>query len=484
MIEWMQRHRKYLVVTIWISTIAFVGAGFVGWGAYSFSKDRASSVAKVGKRNISIREFQLTYSNVYNYYRNLFNGSLTQEQADKMGFKEKVMQQLIQKELLLNYADDLGLKALDNDIKSELVRDDSFKKDGVFDIELYRQILKSRGLTPKEYEASLKKEILLNKVQKLLSITPNQDTINLFASSTLMEDKVKLKTISVQPKEIEVNDKLLEEFWKPIKDKFLTKKTYEIATYYLDSDKAEANSTELQTHYEEKKHNFLDSDGKIKNFEDAQEDVKKSLALSKTKKEALKAYLSIKKGKMDLKDRMNIDDEDSRFVSLKDASINDTLKPIRYENGYLVVKLLKIDEPKTMSFEEAKPQVKSEYIDSKMAQMLEERAKAGLKNFQGTDIGFVSIDSNKTIPSLTQSESKAFLNQLFTNNNKKSYVILGNKAVLYDILEQKLLSNVKLQQYNEQLTKMAKDFENDQIQKSLLDELRKRYSIEQYYKGS
>ncbi len=32
MITWMQRHKKWLVITIWISTIAFVGAGFVGWG--------------------------------------------------------------------------------------------------------------------------------------------------------------------------------------------------------------------------------------------------------------------------------------------------------------------------------------------------------------------------------------------------------------------------------------------------------------------
>ena len=29
MIAWMQKHNKYLVVTIWIATIAFIGAGFV-----------------------------------------------------------------------------------------------------------------------------------------------------------------------------------------------------------------------------------------------------------------------------------------------------------------------------------------------------------------------------------------------------------------------------------------------------------------------
>ena len=47
MISWMQKHNKYLVWTIWIATIAFIGAGFVGWGSYSFGS-KAGNVAKVG----------------------------------------------------------------------------------------------------------------------------------------------------------------------------------------------------------------------------------------------------------------------------------------------------------------------------------------------------------------------------------------------------------------------------------------------------
>ena len=47
MITWMQKHHKYLVVTIWISVIAFVGAGFVGWGAYSYGDNKGSIVVSV-----------------------------------------------------------------------------------------------------------------------------------------------------------------------------------------------------------------------------------------------------------------------------------------------------------------------------------------------------------------------------------------------------------------------------------------------------
>ena len=52
MITWMQKHKKYLVITIWISTIAFVGAGFVGWGAYKFGA-AADAIATVGETKVT-----------------------------------------------------------------------------------------------------------------------------------------------------------------------------------------------------------------------------------------------------------------------------------------------------------------------------------------------------------------------------------------------------------------------------------------------
>ena len=88
MITWMQKHRKYLVITIWISTIAFVGAGFVGWGAYSYNTSRAGAVAVVGNTKITLQELNRAYTNIYNYYQDKSNGKFSREQAKKMGLKD------------------------------------------------------------------------------------------------------------------------------------------------------------------------------------------------------------------------------------------------------------------------------------------------------------------------------------------------------------------------------------------------------------
>ncbi len=67
MISWMQRHNKYLVITIWIATIAFIGAGAVGWGSMHFGQ-RAGSIAKIGDVTVSKLKYQFTYNNFYSEY--------------------------------------------------------------------------------------------------------------------------------------------------------------------------------------------------------------------------------------------------------------------------------------------------------------------------------------------------------------------------------------------------------------------------------
>lgn len=175
MITWMQRHRKYLVITIWVSVIAFVGAGFVGWGAYDFNTDRSSSVAKVGERKITVSEFQMAYGNYFSYYNMLFNGQLTQERAEQMGLDKIVLENLINEALLLNYAKDLGFVVLDSDIKEMLVNDENFHTNGAFDKDLYYRLLQNARVTPKAYEESLKKQVLLNKLNAILELQPQRE---------------------------------------------------------------------------------------------------------------------------------------------------------------------------------------------------------------------------------------------------------------------------------------------------------------------
>lgn len=155
MITWMQRHKKWLIITIWISTIAFVGAGFVGWGQYSYG-DKAGAVAKVGDVEISRGELQKGYSNLYMQYNQMFQGNFDEEQAKQFGLQKQALQQLIQQALIINLAHSYDLSVSDAEVVEALQKQEYFFKDGVFDKETYRSVLAQSRLTTKEYEADLK----------------------------------------------------------------------------------------------------------------------------------------------------------------------------------------------------------------------------------------------------------------------------------------------------------------------------------------
>ena len=164
MITWMQRHKKYLIVTIWISTIAFVGAGFVGWGQYSYG-DKAGAIAKVGSVEITMGELQKSYSNLYNQYSQMFQGEFDEEKAKSFGLKSQALQFLTQQALVLNLAKSYDLQVSDAELLDEIKKQEFFHKDGVFDKEIYKQVLSRNNLSVKEYEADVKKELLIKRHQ-------------------------------------------------------------------------------------------------------------------------------------------------------------------------------------------------------------------------------------------------------------------------------------------------------------------------------
>ncbi|ASM34953.1 putative peptidyl-prolyl cis-trans isomerase D-like protein [Campylobacter sputorum subsp. bubulus] len=483
MITWMQKNKKYLVVTIWISTIAFVGAGFVGWGAYDFNSDRSKSVAKVGHRTVSIEEFQQRYSNFYNYYNNMFDGKFTKEQAEQMGLDNIALQNLIQESLLLNYADDIGIRVSEKDIANSIIKDVNFQKDGVFDRSLYENILKTNGIKPAKFEESLKKTILLQKLFNALNIPSSKDDIEMLASSFFMQDRVAIDVVTPD-KNVSINEEGLKKTWEENKNKFQTEKSYELKALYIPSINVDLNETELLAFYDENRGNYRDINDKILEYKEVKDSVKQDYNMKETRKIALEKYVEFKKDTNIANQNLLVKESNATFpvVELENAKANDILKPFEYDNGYLIAKVEKVNLPKPKTYEDARNDTMDIYMAKITKKSLEDKAKKSLENFSGKDIGFISRDTKKSFDNITESEFQIFVSQLFEQTNKKGYILLDKKAIVYEILEQNLLNNNKLVEYKDMLTQSSNSLINDELNSDLVSSLLKRYKIEQYYK--
>ncbi len=486
MITWMQKHRKYLVITIWISTIAFVGAGFVGWGAYSYNRKRAGAVAVVGDRKITVREMSDAYNNIYNYYQNQLKGALTQEKAKKMGLERIALGQLIDEALMLNYADKLGLTTLDSEVENALENTKAFQQNGVFNKDQYYRVLRNIGIRAKDYEDSLKKQITLEKLNNILKLSPTPLEVETFGASLFMQDKLQIKFIQADPSKIVINDKTLKSFWEKRKKSYLTTKTYELAVVKVPVSFIQVDENETKDYYKKKRYSYTDKNGKILSYENAKNRVIKDLQFKKGKRFALRKYLALKRGKIQADENMTISIKQNFFPQdkLKTASIGDVLKPFVFGNDYIIAKLKKIDMPKPMTFEEAKRKVKEDYLQVAKKQELENEAKKLVENFKkGKDIGFVSRDDIKKIKGLSELEAVDFLSQVFGSSAKKGYKVFENKAIVYKVLEQKLLDKNKLKIYSKLLESNVKNVKFAEINQKLLSKLKQMYKIESFYKG-
>jgi len=485
MISWMQKHRKYLVVTIWISTIAFVGAGFVGWGAYSFNADKANTLAKVGERTISQKDLQSSYNNIYNYYNQMLGGKLTQEKADELRLQDIALEQLINENVLLNYADEKGISALESEIVKQIQNVDNFKKNGKFDKDTYFKVLKAINKKPKEFEEDIKKEIIIKKLSNALKMPTSDLELETLGAALFLQDKLKLKLIDVKNSDINISDEELKSYWSDHKNDYMSDTSYTIEQITVKSADIKVDDTKAKEFYNDNKHLFKGDDDKIMSFEDAKEKVIAKVQQKLAKKETLKKYLAFKDGKIkaDETKTFTAKNSDIPLKKIASAKVGSFVKAIELKDGFMTAKLVAVNKPEPLEFEKAKDDVYNTLFKSKKMELLESMAKKESKDLKDAKtIDFITRDDISKITMLSPNEARAFLSYLFEQNKKNGFYIFADKAVVYEIVDQKLVSAEKLKSDKDKLIKNIESIKNNTIQNSLIKELKKKYKIEKYYK--
>jgi peptidyl-prolyl cis-trans isomerase D len=476
----MQRHKKWLVITIWISTIAFVGAGFVGWGSYEYGK-QGGVVAVVGDREISVEEYQQEYSNLYDQYSRMFGTMFNKELAEQLKLKDVALRQALQKNLIMSYGDSLGLDVTNEEIAKELLKYQAFTKDGKFDKETYIRVLAQNRMTPKDFEESLKRGLLLQKVQKLFEINPTSNEIENISKLLFLEDDISFKILSINDISVDLKDDELKKYWEENKNSYMSEVSYDLQIKEIPLASANPTEDEIKTHYEKFKIDYKHEDGKIKSLEEAREQIIKDLDEKFTKTEALKIYLKLKKDedKFDLTQNFvqtQLPYSSENNLKIEESKDLEIVKPFFENNKYYIVKVVKKNPSITLTFEQALVQVKTDFEKVLKSKKLEEIANSTLKDFKGEEISGITRESITKIPGLEQQEAAKFLNQLFSATTKEGIVKLDNKIVLFRI------NNSKMADYNKTKDDVVKgtiiQLQEEELMLNLMKKLENTFTIQ------
>lgn len=478
MIEWMQTHRKWLVITIWIATIAFIGAGFVGWGQFQFGK-KDSTIAKINDTEITIKDVQKVYNNLFEEMNKQFGGNLDDATAEKLGLKKQAFEIAIQQGVLREFAKNVGLYVTDEDVAKAILN--IFK-----DKKTYKLYLKQSGLKAKDFEEDLKKELLIQKLTNAINLEPSNTLLLSIGSALYNSDNLKIKVIKKSSINVDLNESEIKAFWQENKNRYQTKPLYKVAIIKTPFNK-KISQEELKKFYEENKNNYKNEKGEILSFEDAKEIVKKDYLAKITKKEAIIAYKKLKEGKENFTlITIPLNNKIIPIDKMQTLIQNGYLKPFISNNEYISAKLIEEIPPKPMSYKEAKEEVIKELLDIKILKALNKKAKEELKNFKGKETGFITKYDGNKIKELNIKEATEFLFTAFSLEKSKNYLLIPqnnpNKAVLYKVLEQKMLDKEKYEKNKEQIKVLAQNLLNTSLIEDLIKDLMNKYHIVSYVK--
>jgi len=187
-------------------------------------KQTADAIATVDGKAISYVEYEREYQNLLEMTQQRFKGMLTDELIKTLNLKQQALDNLINRTVIIRKADELGIKVTDEEVRNSILSFPGFQRDGVFKEYLYQDLLRMNHLTPEEFEASHKQNILVEKIQELLQngvFVTDQEVFDLYK---IRNEKINIQFVKLQAtelaKEISPSEKDLEAYLKQNGDRF------------------------------------------------------------------------------------------------------------------------------------------------------------------------------------------------------------------------------------------------------------------------
>ncbi len=164
MLNILRKNAQSFVIQVLIVIIAIV---FVFWGFGTKLGDNPHTMAEVNGREIAYGTFHKAYELTVANYKQQFGDQLPHTFFEGGELKKKVLNQLIESDLLLQAAMASGLQISDREVQDRIKALAVFQSGGQFDLERYKAILAQNNLSPSAFETEIRNELLLNRITGL-----------------------------------------------------------------------------------------------------------------------------------------------------------------------------------------------------------------------------------------------------------------------------------------------------------------------------
>jgi peptidyl-prolyl cis-trans isomerase D len=221
MLDLMRKHATSWLIKVFLFAIVIV---FIFWGGYSYHEQRANRLASVNGSYIGLREYQQAYNNLVEQVRRQMGGRFSSELVETMKLKEQALNQLITRRLLLEEAHRLQLEVRPEELQQAILSFPAFQINGRFDAEQYQRTLRALRLSPQEFEARQREDMLIDRLAQLIG----QGTSVLPAEASSFyhhfQDKVNLAYVLINPAsftdKVELDEEAISRYFADHRDSY------------------------------------------------------------------------------------------------------------------------------------------------------------------------------------------------------------------------------------------------------------------------
>ncbi|MBI5235276.1 MAG: SurA N-terminal domain-containing protein [Deltaproteobacteria bacterium] len=165
MLEALRNKRNSAIVLFIFAAIVIV---FIFWGVSPSGNDKQDRAVVATVDNVSIlsKDYISLYKRQVEYYKEQSRGQLTDEMLEKMNLKRMALDLLINRNIAFKEAASKGISVADKDVQDVIKGIPAFAKDNAFNKETYLSVLSANRLKPAEFEANIREDIMLRRVQE------------------------------------------------------------------------------------------------------------------------------------------------------------------------------------------------------------------------------------------------------------------------------------------------------------------------------
>lgn len=384
MLDFMRKHAGTWMIKALLFAIVVV---FIFWGVGSWTSREAGVVATVNGESISQEAYRDSYNRLVEQVRQSLGANLNDELLKSLNLPAQALDQLIDRALLKQAAARMKLEVSDDQVNQTIQSIPVFQQGGSFSLRRYEAFLSQQRLTKAAFEEDIRQRLLLQELERLI-------TGNVKVSDTETEElykwnnaTVKVEFVAIEAeryKNISVSKEEVAQFFDRMKESYRTEPEVQVRYIYFNPEaytgKITLTEPEVRDYYDSNIERFvipktvearhilirLPADAPAEAVEKARAQMEDILKMAREGKDfaALAQQYSEDEGTKSQGGALGAFPKQAMIQPFADAAFalqaGQISEPVRTRFGLHLIKVEKVNEGRTRSFEEAQAEIRSQ----------------------------------------------------------------------------------------------------------------------------